>query len=300
MRLKLVPALVALACTPPALLAQVTDSMILDDARSVGDVLSWGLGTEGQRYSPLRQVNTATVSRARAGMVVLVRRREAARAGIAAGHPQRQDVRHRVVLAPVRARRDHRQEAVEVRASPARRHHALLRRGQPRRRAVRQARHLHDAGRADRGARPGQRRRGLEGEDRRLQGRLFEHRRAHHRQWPAADRRLGRRVRRGGPRRGARREDRPAWSGRGRPSKATWAITYDADGKPEGKRRLGHGQPVLAGRPVEDRRRRHLARRHLRRRRPGSPISAPATRPRGTATCARATTCSPARRWPST
>ena len=63
MRLKIVPALVALACTPPALLAQVTDSMILDDARSVGDVLSWGLGTEGQRYSPLRQVNTATVSR---------------------------------------------------------------------------------------------------------------------------------------------------------------------------------------------------------------------------------------------
>jgi alcohol dehydrogenase (cytochrome c) len=50
MRLKLVPALVALACTPPALLAQVTDSMILNDARSVGDVLSWGLGTEGQRY----------------------------------------------------------------------------------------------------------------------------------------------------------------------------------------------------------------------------------------------------------
>jgi len=63
MRLKLVPALVALACTPPALLAQVTDSMILNDARSVGDVLSWGLGTEGQRYSPLKQVNTATVSR---------------------------------------------------------------------------------------------------------------------------------------------------------------------------------------------------------------------------------------------
>jgi alcohol dehydrogenase (cytochrome c) len=63
MRQKLVPVLVALACTSPALLGQVTDSMILDDARSVGDVLSWGLGTEGQRYSPLRQVNTATVSR---------------------------------------------------------------------------------------------------------------------------------------------------------------------------------------------------------------------------------------------
>lgn len=63
MRLKLVPALVALACTPPLVPAQVTDSMIVNDARTGADVLSWGLGTQGQRYSPLKQVSTANVSR---------------------------------------------------------------------------------------------------------------------------------------------------------------------------------------------------------------------------------------------
>ncbi|HNA04388.1 MAG TPA: methanol/ethanol family PQQ-dependent dehydrogenase, partial [Rhodocyclaceae bacterium] len=30
-------------------------------AKSTGDVLSWGIGTEGQRYSPLSQINTSTV-----------------------------------------------------------------------------------------------------------------------------------------------------------------------------------------------------------------------------------------------
>lgn len=39
----------------------VTDADILNDAASTGDVLSWGMGTRGQRYSPLTQVNTKTV-----------------------------------------------------------------------------------------------------------------------------------------------------------------------------------------------------------------------------------------------
>jgi alcohol dehydrogenase (cytochrome c) len=39
----------------------VTDADILNDAASTGDVLSWGMGTRGQRYSPLTQVNTNTV-----------------------------------------------------------------------------------------------------------------------------------------------------------------------------------------------------------------------------------------------
>ena len=57
-----------------------------------------------------------------------------------------------------------------------------------------------------------------------------QHRRAAHRQRPAADRRVGRRVRRGRPRRGARRRRPASWSGRARRSKATWATRYDADG----------------------------------------------------------------------
>lgn len=43
--------------------APVTDKMIDDDAKTTGDVLSWGLGTQGQRYSPLKGVNTANVAK---------------------------------------------------------------------------------------------------------------------------------------------------------------------------------------------------------------------------------------------
>jgi alcohol dehydrogenase (cytochrome c) len=39
----------------------VTDADIVNDAKTTGDVLSWGMGTEGQRYSPLAQVNTNNV-----------------------------------------------------------------------------------------------------------------------------------------------------------------------------------------------------------------------------------------------
>ncbi|MBL8485263.1 MAG: methanol/ethanol family PQQ-dependent dehydrogenase [Rhodocyclaceae bacterium] len=35
--------------------------MVANDAKTTGDVLSWGMGTEGQRYSTLTQVNTKTV-----------------------------------------------------------------------------------------------------------------------------------------------------------------------------------------------------------------------------------------------
>ena len=43
--------------------AGVTDAMIANDARAPNNVLSWGMGTQGQRFSPLTQINTATVSR---------------------------------------------------------------------------------------------------------------------------------------------------------------------------------------------------------------------------------------------
>jgi alcohol dehydrogenase (cytochrome c) len=43
--------------------AGITDAMIENDAKSGNDVLSYGMGTQGQRYSPLTQVNTKTVAK---------------------------------------------------------------------------------------------------------------------------------------------------------------------------------------------------------------------------------------------
>jgi alcohol dehydrogenase (cytochrome c) len=43
--------------------AQVTDAMISQDAQTTNDVLSWGMGTQGQRHSTLTEINTSTVSR---------------------------------------------------------------------------------------------------------------------------------------------------------------------------------------------------------------------------------------------
>lgn len=43
--------------------AGVTTADIENDARTTGDVLSWGMGTEGQRYSPLTRINTKNVKR---------------------------------------------------------------------------------------------------------------------------------------------------------------------------------------------------------------------------------------------
>jgi len=43
--------------------AQVTDAMIANDAGSTEDVLSWGMGTQGQRYSTLTDVNAKSIGR---------------------------------------------------------------------------------------------------------------------------------------------------------------------------------------------------------------------------------------------
>jgi len=45
----------------PAMAKDVTDADIVNDAKTTGDVVSFGLGTQGQRYSPLTAVNTNTV-----------------------------------------------------------------------------------------------------------------------------------------------------------------------------------------------------------------------------------------------
>jgi alcohol dehydrogenase (cytochrome c) len=43
--------------------ADVTSAMLKNAATSTDSVLSFGLGSEGQRYSPLAQVNTKTVAK---------------------------------------------------------------------------------------------------------------------------------------------------------------------------------------------------------------------------------------------
>src|SRR5205814_6555002 len=63
MQLKLTSVLVAAAFASTAAHAVVTDSMIQSEATSTGNVLTWGINTQGQRYSPLKQVNTATVGK---------------------------------------------------------------------------------------------------------------------------------------------------------------------------------------------------------------------------------------------
>jgi alcohol dehydrogenase (cytochrome c) len=57
--------LAALASLGLATFAQaaVTDQMIENGARTGAEVLSWGLGTQGQRYSPLKQVTTANIGK---------------------------------------------------------------------------------------------------------------------------------------------------------------------------------------------------------------------------------------------
>lgn len=53
----------ALTGTLTAHAAGVTDAMIANDAKSGNDVLSYGMGTQGQRYSALTQINTKTVAK---------------------------------------------------------------------------------------------------------------------------------------------------------------------------------------------------------------------------------------------
>jgi alcohol dehydrogenase (cytochrome c) len=55
--------LAAFAGPMAAQAGNVTDTMIDNDAKSTDDVLSWGMGPQGQRFSPLTQINTKNVSR---------------------------------------------------------------------------------------------------------------------------------------------------------------------------------------------------------------------------------------------
>ena len=63
MQKKLLGLLISAGLASMAAQAAVTDQMIENDAKSTTDVLSWGIGTQGQRYSPLKQINTATVGK---------------------------------------------------------------------------------------------------------------------------------------------------------------------------------------------------------------------------------------------
>ncbi|SOY62705.1 Quinoprotein ethanol dehydrogenase; PQQ dehydrogenase family [Cupriavidus taiwanensis] len=60
-----VAAIAAAAASVAAQAAQATvsDAMIENDAKSPGDVLSWGMGPQGQRYSTLSRINTKNVAR---------------------------------------------------------------------------------------------------------------------------------------------------------------------------------------------------------------------------------------------
>lgn len=65
MNKKLIGALFSVLVSSPFAVyaAGVTDAMIDSDAKTTNDVLSWGMGTEAQRFSPLTEINTKTVSR---------------------------------------------------------------------------------------------------------------------------------------------------------------------------------------------------------------------------------------------
>jgi alcohol dehydrogenase (cytochrome c) len=63
MQTRLLPLLIAAGLAAGAAHAGVTDQMIESEATAAGNVLTWGIGTQGQRYSPLKQVNTKTVDR---------------------------------------------------------------------------------------------------------------------------------------------------------------------------------------------------------------------------------------------
>jgi alcohol dehydrogenase (cytochrome c) len=55
--------LALLAALPLAHATEVSNAMLANAARDTHSVLSFGMGTEGQRYSPLTQINTKTVAR---------------------------------------------------------------------------------------------------------------------------------------------------------------------------------------------------------------------------------------------
>ncbi len=53
----------ALISGSSAFAAGVTDAMIDNDAKSTNDVLSWGMGPQGQRFSTLNKINTTNVAK---------------------------------------------------------------------------------------------------------------------------------------------------------------------------------------------------------------------------------------------
>ena len=65
MQRKLLGVLVSVALAGPFAVhaAGVTDAMIENDGKSTNDVLSWGMGQQGQRFSPLTQINAKSVSK---------------------------------------------------------------------------------------------------------------------------------------------------------------------------------------------------------------------------------------------
>ena len=63
MKLKLLSLMVAAGLSSMAAHAAVTQAMIDNDAKSTGDIVSWGIGPQGQRYSPLKQINTGNINR---------------------------------------------------------------------------------------------------------------------------------------------------------------------------------------------------------------------------------------------
>ncbi|WP_114972272.1 PQQ-dependent methanol/ethanol family dehydrogenase [Rhodoferax ferrireducens] len=63
MRLKLLATLMAFGFAAGTAQAVVTQKMIDDDAGETKDVLSWGMGSQGQRFSPLKQVNAQSIKK---------------------------------------------------------------------------------------------------------------------------------------------------------------------------------------------------------------------------------------------
>ncbi|MQP65305.1 PQQ-dependent dehydrogenase, methanol/ethanol family [Niveispirillum sp. SYP-B3756] len=56
-------AMLGLAAATPAFAAGPTDADLMNDAASTGDVLTYGMGPQAQRYSPLKTLNTENVAK---------------------------------------------------------------------------------------------------------------------------------------------------------------------------------------------------------------------------------------------
>ena len=63
MQKKLLVSLVAMAAMSFAQAGDVTNAMLDNAAKDTSSVLSSGMGAQGQRYSPLTQINSKTVSK---------------------------------------------------------------------------------------------------------------------------------------------------------------------------------------------------------------------------------------------